>query len=92
MSDVFENQTLDEFQEYAKNVLDEKTNSDFLPEKIKKILEKLKVFNSSDIKKRFSELESIIQKQKSSAEQSIKDAQPEIEALKQQVNPANNKK
>ena len=92
LSDVFENQTLDEFQEYAKNVLDEKTNSDFLPEKIKKILEKLKVFNSSDIKKRFSELESIIQKQKSSAEQSIKDAQPEIEALKQQVNPANNKK
>lgn len=92
LSSIFENQTLDDFQEYAKNVLDEKTNSDFLPEKIKKILEKLKVFNSSDIKKRFSELESIIQKQKSSAEQSIKDAQPEIEALKQQVNPANNKK
>ena len=92
LSKVFENQTLDDFQEYAKNVLDEKTNSDFLPDTIKKILEKLKVFNAADIKKRFSELESLILNEKSSAEKSIKDAEPEIEALKKQANNSNNKK
>jgi len=92
LSSVFEKQTLDDFQEYAKNVLDEKTNSDFLPDTIKKILEKLKDFNSADIKKRFSDLEDLMQSQKSSAEQSIKDAEPEIEALKQQTGNTNNKK
>lgn len=83
LENIFKKNSLDDFKKYAESVLKEKTNAGFLPDNIRVILEKLSKFKSSDIKQRFGELKKLIEDQKSAAEQSIKDAEPRIEALKQ---------